>query len=280
MVYRPHTLYGVELRTLGTSGLNVPVIGMGTWKTFDVRDAHEAAHRATVVDAAFEGGTNLFDSSPMYGAAEQVLGAALEGRRDRALVATKVWTPVDAEAERQIEHALGYYAGRVDIYQVHNLVALPKRLERLEQLRDEQRVGSVGITHYDHAAFPNLMQAMRSGRVTCVQIPYNVRDRAVEEQLLPLAGERNIGVIIMRPLGVGALARLRPTAEQLRPFTEYGVRTWSQVLLKWLLSDPRVTTVIPATSNPDHARENAEAGDPPWFSPVERAAVVKLAGEL
>jgi aryl-alcohol dehydrogenase-like predicted oxidoreductase len=270
----------MELRSLGTSSIDVPVIGMGTWKTFDVRDPGDAAHRATVVDAAFESGTNLFDSSPMYGAAEQVLGAALEGRRDGALVATKVWTPDDTEAERQIDRSLGYYGGSIDVYQVHNLVALSKRLKRLEQLRDDRRVGSVGITHYDYAAFPDLMDTMRSGRVTCVQVPYNVRDRLVEERVLPLAGELNIGVIIMRPLGVGALARQRPTPEQLRPFADYGVSTWSQVLLKWLLSDPRVTTVIPATSNPDHARENAAAGDPPWFGPAEREAVVKLASQL
>jgi aryl-alcohol dehydrogenase-like predicted oxidoreductase len=79
---------------------------------------------------------------------------------------------------------------------------------------------------------------------------------------------------------VGELARQRPTPEQLRPFVEFGVVTWSQVLLKWLLSDPRVTTVIPATTNPEHARENAVAGNPPWFGPAERAAVVRLADEL
>jgi len=95
----------MELRRLGTSGLDVPVVGMGTWKTFDVRDPETVAHRRTVVDVALEHGTNLFDSSPMYGAAEQVLGAALAGRREQALVATKVWTPDDAAAERQIEAA-------------------------------------------------------------------------------------------------------------------------------------------------------------------------------
>jgi aryl-alcohol dehydrogenase-like predicted oxidoreductase len=270
----------VELRPLGTSGIDVPVIGMGTWRTFDVRDSREAAQRATVVDAALECGINLFDSSPMYGTAEQVLGAALDGRRDRALVATKVWTSDDREAERQIERAMSFYANRVDVYQVHNLVALPRRLQRLEQLREEQRVTAVGVTHYDHAAFSSLMETMRSGRVTCVQVPYNARDRLVEEELLPLAGERQIGVIIMRPLGAGDLVHRQPTPEQLQPFAEFGVRTWTQVLLKWLVSDPRVTTVIPATSNPEHARSNAVAGSPPWFGPPERAAVVRLASEL
>jgi aryl-alcohol dehydrogenase-like predicted oxidoreductase len=253
---------------------------MGTWRTFDVRDPREAGRRATVVDTALEYGINLFDSSPMYGAAEQVLGAALDGRRARALVATKVWTPDDQEAERQIDRAMGYYCNKVDVYQVHNLVALPRRLKRLEQLRDEGRVTSIGITHYEHGAYPMLMETMRSGRVSCVQVPYNVGDRSIEDQVLPLAGERTIGVIIMRPLAAGQLVHQRPTPEQLRPFAEFGVHTWLQVLLKWLLSDPRVTTVIPATSNPDHARENALAGDPPWFGPAERAAVVRLANEL
>ncbi len=232
------------------------------------------------MDTALECGTDLFDTSPMYGAAEHVLGVALQGRRDQAIVATKIWTPDDREAERQIERAMGYYSNKVDIYQVHNLVALPKRLKRLEELRDEQRVTSVGITHYDHSAYPTLMDTMRSGRVTCVQVPYNVGDRSIEEHLLPLAAARNIGVIIMRPLGAGDLVHQRPTLEQLRPFAEFGVQTWPQVLLKWLVSDPRVTTVIPATSSPEHARDNAVAGNPPWFGAAERAAVVRLASEL
>jgi aryl-alcohol dehydrogenase-like predicted oxidoreductase len=253
---------------------------MGTWKTFDVRGATEDAHRRTVVDAALAAGTDLFDSSPMYGAAERVLGLTLEGRRNQALVATKIWTPDDDEAEHQVRRSLGFYGGRIDVYQVHNLVAVNKRLRRLEQLRDDGCVGVVGVTHYEHSAFPQLLDVMRSGRVSCVQVPYNVRDRVVEERILPTAAELNIGVIIMRPLGVGALARLSPSPAQLEPFLEFGVRTWPQALLKWLLSDPRVTTVIPATSSAQHARENAAAGDPPWFGPSEREAVVRLAGQL
>ena len=267
----------MERRVLGSSGIEVPVIGMGTWKTFDVRGAADIDRRRQVVDVALQAGINLFDSSPMYGAAEQVLGAALEGRRDQALVATKIWTADDREAEQQISDSLGYYAGRIDIYQVHNLVELDKRLRRLAQLQQEGCVRAIGATHYAHDAFGELLDVMRSGRVSCVQVPYNAEDRVVEERILPEAADRNIGVIIMRPLGVGALVRRSPSAEQLAPFAEFGVHTWAQVLLKWLLSDPRVTTVIPATSNPDHARENGEAGEPPWFGPQERAAVVRLA---
>jgi aryl-alcohol dehydrogenase-like predicted oxidoreductase len=122
-----------------------------------------------------------------------------------------------------------------------------------------------------------MMDIMRSGRVSCVQVPYNVEDRVVEQQLLPLAAELDIGVLVMRPLGQGALARRSPTPEQLKPLAQFGIRTWPQALLKWLLSDPRVTTVIPATSSPEHARDNADAGQPPWFGPQARQYVVQLA---
>jgi aryl-alcohol dehydrogenase-like predicted oxidoreductase len=253
---------------------------MGTWKTFDVARPAEEAQRRTVVDVALEAGSNLFDSSPMYGQAERVLGAALQGRREQALVATKVWTPDDREAEAQIERALGYYGGLVDLYQVHNLVAWQKRLATLERLHDEGKVRAIGITHYAHSAFPEMMEIMRSGRVTFIQIPYNAQDRVVEQAVLPLAGELGIGVLVMRPLGQGDLARSSPPAEQLAPLAPFGVQSWAQVLLKWLLSDPRITTVIPATSNPEHARQNAEAGAPPWFGPDERAYVVQLAQGL
>jgi len=267
----------MERRRLGSSGLDVPVVGMGTWKTFDVSSPAEVDRRRQVVDVALAAGTNLFDSSPMYGAAERVLGAALEGRRDQALVATKVWTSDDEEAERQIANALGYYGGGVDIYQVHNLVALPRRLARLARLRDEGRIRSVGITHTSSSAFPEMMEVMRSGHVTCIQIPYNALDRVAEQEVLPLAGELGIGVLVMRPVGQGALARSAPPADRLAPLAPLGVRTWAQALLKWLLSDPRVSTVIPATSNPEHGRQNAEAGNPPWFGPDEREYVAQLA---
>jgi len=270
----------MELRRLGTSGLDVPVVGMGTWKTFDVRGPDPIAQRRKVVDVALEHGSNLFDSSPMYGAAEQVLGAGLAGRRAQALVATKVWTPDDAEAERQIKAALSYFGGVVDVYQVHNLVAWPKRLATLEKLRDTGRVRALGATHYAHSAFPELMDIMRSGRISCVQVPYNALDRVVEQHVLPLAAELGIGVIVMRPFGEGALAVRSPSLEQLRPLAAFGVGTWPQALLKWLVSDPRVTTAIPATSNPEHARDNAQAGAPPWFGVEERAYVSRLAQQL
>lgn len=264
----------MERRALGSSGLLVPVVGMGTWKTFDVAHAED---RREVLDVALGRGSNLIDSSPMYGHAERVLGELLRGRRGDVVVATKVWTPDDGEAERQLQRALGYYDGRVDVYQVHNLVAWQKRLARLEQLRDSGQVGVVGISHYAHSAFDDMLQLMRTGRVGSIQVPYNALDRLVEQHVLPLAEELGIGVLIMQPLGKGPLARRAVPEARLAPLAEFGVRSWSQALLKWLVSDPRVTCVIPATSNAAHARENAEAGDLPWFGPEERSYVVRLA---
>ncbi len=253
---------------------------MGTWLTFDVTSPAEREQRRRVVDVALESGMNLFDSSPMYGNAERVLGEALEGRRDHAMIATKVWSADDDQAARQISDSFAYFGNRVEIYQVHNLVAWPKRLQALESWRDQGRVTSIGITHYQHSAFADMMSIMRSRRVSCIQIPYNALDREVEREVLPLAADLGIGVLVMRPLGQGALAAKSPPPEALQPLAEFGIRTWAQALLKWVLSDTRVTAVLPATSSREHASDNAAAGDPPWFTPDQRAYVQRLAENL
>ncbi|QIN77645.1 aldo/keto reductase [Rubrobacter marinus] len=267
----------MERRRLGEGGIEVSAVGLGTWRVLDVRGPAEA-DRHEVVGEALGAGVTLFDSSPMYGEAERVLGDALrEHGRDRATVATKVWTPDDGEAERQIERALGFFGGRVELYQVHNLVATKKRLELLERLKGEGRVRSIGATHYSRSAFPELMDVMRTGRVDFVQVPYNADDVAVADGVLPLAEELGLGVIVMVPLGSGRLVRNAPSEEDLRPLQEFGVETWAQALLKFVLSDPRVTSAIPATSSPRRARENARAGEPPFFGEEEREYVRRLA---
>jgi diketogulonate reductase-like aldo/keto reductase len=213
----------------------------------------------------------------MYGEAERVVGLALEGRRDRALVATKVWTDDDAEADRQIDFALRTFGGRVDVYQVHNLVRWERRLDQLEALREAGRVTVIGATHYAPSAFGELVRVMRSGRIGAVQVPYHPRSREAEREILPLAAELGLGVIVMRPLGEGALVRRAPPPGALEALARFGVRTWPQAVLKWILSDPRVTVAIPATASPEHMRENLEAGAPPWFGPDERRLVEELA---
>ncbi|MGH3075952.1 MAG: aldo/keto reductase, partial [Gaiellales bacterium] len=179
----------MEQRQLGLSGLTVPAVGMGTWQTFDVRGDEAERSARGVVDAAITAGTTLFDSSPMYGEAERVLGAALDGRRNDVLVATKVWTDDDDAAGAQIENALRWYGGCIDLYQVHNLVAAPRRLATLERLRDEGKVAVIGATHWQASRFDDLEAVMRSGRIGAIQVPYNPVERDVEKRVLPLAEE-------------------------------------------------------------------------------------------
>lgn len=268
----------MEYRILGKTGLSVPAVGMGTWQTFDVHGAAQEQSRRAVVDDAIEAGANFFDSSPMYGEAERVLGLALEGRRDRALVATKIWTPSAAEGRAQAERALAYFGGIIDLYQVHNLVAWREQLALLEQLRGQGEVRAIGATHYSASAFGELQAVMKTGRITAIQIPYNLLQREVEREVLPLAADLGLGVVVMRPFAEGALVGRSPSPEKLAPLHPFGVTTWPQALLKWILSDPRCHVAIPATSSPERMRENAAAGNAPWFGPEERALVASLAG--
>lgn len=267
----------MEERAFGGSGLTVPAVGMGTWQTLDVRGERDEAARHAVVRAAVDAGTTLFDTSPMYGAAQQVLARALDGVRERVLVADKVWTPSAAEGRAQVQRALAWYGGRVDVYQVHNLVAWREHLPVLEDLRARGAVAAVGATHYAHGAFGELMEVMRTGRIQMIQVPCNVADREVERRVLPLAEELNLGVMVMEPLGSGALVRRSPPARDLEPLAPFGVTTWAQALLKWILSDPRVHCVIPATRRLERVSENAAAGSPPWFDAETREYVARLA---
>jgi aryl-alcohol dehydrogenase-like predicted oxidoreductase len=262
---------------LGRSGLEVPAVGMGTWRTFDVHGAAAERNARAVVDAALAAGANFFDSSPMYGAAERVLGAALAGRRDAALIATKIWTDTLEKGRRQAEQALGYFGGLVDFYQVHNLLNWREQLSLIEQLRDQGRARTIGATHYSPSAFDELRRVIETGRISAIQIPYNPRERDVERVILPLAAELGLGVVVMRPFGEGGLLRRPPPAEALAPLRPFGVATWPQALLKWVLSDPRCHVAIPATSRPERMAENAAAGDPPWFGAEERELVARLA---
>jgi aryl-alcohol dehydrogenase-like predicted oxidoreductase len=257
----------VERRDLGKTGISVPVIGMGTWRTFDT-----AEDRRPLVEAALEAGIDLFDSSPMYGRAEGVLAKAIAAQRDRVHIATKVWTNHPEEGRKQTENALRLY-GHLDVYQVHNLVNVPAQLALLEELKAKGKVRAIGATHYLDSAFRDMARLMATGRIEMIQIPYNPRRRAAEDELLPLAESMGLGVFVLSPLQDGIL-RSRPTREELH---ELGVDTWAQAVLKWIASDPRVSTVLTATSKVEHLRESARAGDPPFFNQDQRELVVRIA---
>ena len=258
----------MEVRSLG------PVAGLGTYATFD----GDVARARSVVDAALAAGTTVFDSSPMYGGAESSLGAALEGRREGTTVATKIWTSSMDEGRAQYEEQRRL-VGRVEIEQVHNLVAWKEHVRWLEDERTAGRIDRIGVTHWSAGSFGELERALQTGRFDVVQLPLSPHERDAERRLLPLAAELGVAVIVMRPFGgTGApLLRRSPSSKELAPLRELGIETWAQALLKWVLSDSRVDLVIPATSHPDRATVNAAAGSPPWLEPDQRAYVQRLA---
>jgi diketogulonate reductase-like aldo/keto reductase len=253
----------MEERRLG------PVIGLGTWNTF----GGDASTAEDVVGAALDAGYRVFDSSPMYGGAEASLGAALDPRRGDASVATKIWTSSLDEGREQFRRQLEWF-GRVEIEQIHNLVAWREHLDWIERERETGSIDKMGVTHYATSAFRELADALRTRRFDTLQIPLNPHERECERELLPLAGELGVAVIVMRPLGEGALVRRSPPQSVL---DELGVESWPEALLKWALSDERVDVVIPATRNPDHARANARAGEGPRFGSEERRLVERFA---
>ena len=253
----------MEERRLG------PVVGLGTWNTF----GGDARRARRVVDAALDAGAHMLDSSPMYSGAEASLGAVLAGRREQAKLATKIWAGSVEEGLEQYGRQLGWF-GRIDVEQIHNLRSWQEHLPWLERERDEGRVGLLGVTHYSPTAFAELARALRTGRFQVVQLPLNPHERACERELLPLAADLGASVIVMRPLGEGALLRRSPPPDVLEAL---GAETWAEALLKWVLSDERVDVVIPATANPEHARANARAGSPPWYDAEQRRLVERFA---
>ncbi len=268
-----HDRRALSVRRLGAEGPSLPVVGFGTWRVLDVDEDRQPAVDATV-DAAWRAGTRVFDSSPMYGRSEVRLAAALRGRRDDAFVATKLWTPDATEAARQVDRQLGWFGGRIDLLQVHNLVGWPARLHRIEQQRDAGRVRHVGATHYLPSAFDELERVMRTRRLDAIQVPLNPRERAAEARILPLAADLGLGVLVMRPFAEGSLLG-RPFPPEL---VEAGLSGWPEALLRWVLADPRVTVVLPATRSAAHASANVLAGTQPPLEPAVRELIGRLAG--
>src|SRR5246127_1960538 len=265
----------MEDRTLGRGRVSGPAVGLGPGGRLGAAAA--AGRHRELIDAAIAAGIGLFDTSPMYGDAERLLAHALDGRRGQVVIADKVWTLSAEKGAAQLARAVAWYGGRVDLMQIHNLVAWPAHLTMLEAARDRGQIGLIGATHYSAAALGELAELMTSGRIDAVQVPYNPAQRDVERTILPLAGDLGLGVLLMRPLGEGDLVRRPPGPAELEPLRPFGVTTWGQALIKWGLSDPRVHVSLPATAQPARLAENAAAGSPPWLGPGERAYIQRLA---
>ncbi len=251
----------MEYRRLGGE-LDVPVIGMGTWLTFDVSSESDLAVRRDIVGECVSHGVTLIDSSPMYGKSEAVIGVTTEASRGKFVLATKVWMSGKAEGEAQIARSFeSMKTHHMDVLQIHNLLDWRVQLPTLEGLKEEGKIGLVGLTHNSAGAYPEMMDIMRTGRVDCIQIPYNVVNRAAEEKVLPLAADMGIGVLVMEPLQKGRYVGGLRAQPDLSPLSEFGIKTWAQALLAWVVSNPAVTSAIPATTRPERIAENAVAGD-------------------
>jgi diketogulonate reductase-like aldo/keto reductase len=250
-------------KKIPASGEDVPVIGMGSWITFNVGDDPDArAVRVQVLQEFFNRGGAVIDSSPMYGTSEEVIGHCLAqiGASRPLFAATKVWTPLQMFGAGQMEDSRAYWGlERFDLMQVHNLLNWEGHLETLQEDKAAGRIRYVGVTTSHGRRHDELEAVMAQQPLDAVQLTYNILDREAEQRLLPLAAERDLAVIANRPFRRKQLFTLFEQ-HPLPPFAgEIDCANWAQFLLKFVVSHPAVTCAVPATSRVDHMQENMGA---------------------
>jgi len=250
-------------RRIPSSGEALPVVGLGSWITFNVGNDTAAREACVeVVRAFFAAGGRMIDSSPMYGSSQPTIGYALAqiGRPTSLFSAEKVWVGDGARGAAQIEASRAYWGvPRFDLMQVHNLLAWQQHLPQLFEMKAAGRLRYVGITTSEGRRHAEIEQLMRTQPIDFVQISYNLLDREVEQRILPLAQERGIAVIVNRPFREGAL--LQQLSRHRLPgwAADIDCQAWAQVALKFVVSHPTVTCAIPATSQVTHLRQNMAA---------------------
>jgi diketogulonate reductase-like aldo/keto reductase len=254
-------------REIPSSHEVLPVVGLGTWQTFDIESGSaEQTTLQEVLETFVDLGGRLVDSSPMYGRSEAVVGeiSATLNLRNRLFLATKVWTTGKQAGIRQMEESFQKLrASRIDLMQVHNLVDVATQLETLREWKQQGRIRYLGITHYTAGGHDAVARLVKSEPLDFIQINYSVGEREAERSLLPLARERGVAVLANRPFAGGDLfrqVRNRPLPEWA---AEINCTTWAQLLLKFVISNPAVTCAIPATSKVSHLRDNMRAGSEP-----------------
>ncbi|NJO32781.1 MAG: aldo/keto reductase [Rhodospirillales bacterium] len=250
-------------RPIPKTSEQLPVVGIGTWQTFDIGNTRaELDQRKEVLDILFNAGGRVIDSSPMYGRAEAVVGTLLTEMkaRDKAFTATKVWTTGEAAGIAQMESSAAKMASPViDLMQIHNLVDWRTHLRTLRAWKDQGRIRYIGLTHYTTSSLHDLAQIIKAEPIDFVQFAYSINRREAETRLLPVAAERGVGVIINQPFDSGSLfgkAKGKPVPEWA---SEFDCTSWAQFFLKFILSHPAVTCTIPATSKAWHLEENLGA---------------------
>ena len=258
---RPALAQGSLSKKIPSTGEALPVIGVGTWQTFDVGASPSA--RAPLRELLRLLNGNLIDSSPMYGSSETVAGDLIAelGMRDKLFVATKVWSNGRDAGIAQMETSFRRLrVQRMNLMQVHNLADVATHTKTLLDWKDNKRIRYIGITHYTSSAYAEVERAMRTRHYDFLQINYSLAENESERRLLPLAQELKMAVIANRPFAEGALFR-RVKGKPLPPWAaELGIASWAQYFLKWIVSHPAITCAIPGTGNPKHMKDNLGAG--------------------
>ncbi len=241
----------------------LPVVGLGTWQTFDVGTGKsERAAVAQVLEKFLASGARVIDSSPMYGRAEEVTGDELAtiGAIGKPFLATKVWTSGKEEGIAQMQRSMRRMrAKRMDLMQIHNLVDYRTHLPVLREWKQTGTIRYLGVTHYQRDQFDTIEKLMREEQLDFIQIPYSIVDRAAEKRILPAAADTGTAVLVMQPFESGSLFR-RVKGKPLPALAaELDCTSWAQFFLKFLIGHPAVTCPIPATSNPKHVLDNIGA---------------------
>ncbi|HEX2334220.1 MAG TPA: aldo/keto reductase [Burkholderiales bacterium] len=262
---------GIMTKRIPSTGEALPIVGVGTWQTFDV--GNDPSARAPLREVLKLLNRNLIDSSPMYGSSEAVAGDLIAelGMRDKLFVATKVWTNGRDAGIAQMETSFRRLrVERMDLMQVHNLADVTTHTKTLLDWKDKKRIRYVGITHHTSSAYAEVERAMKTRQYDFLQINYSLGEKESERRLLPLAQELKIAVIANRPFAEGALFR-RVKGKPLPPWAaELGIESWAQYFLKWIVAHPAVTCTIPGTGNPKHMKDNLGGGHGPLPDESER----------
>lgn len=272
----------MKTRVLGRTGWAVSEISCGTYKTFDVSGSSGQAKVISLMQSNLDLGINLFDSAPMYGHSEANIGHALGSGKLKntrsALIATKVLQSSLAGAKQQIANSFSVIGGRIDLLQIHNMAGWREVLPYLAELKAQGRIRATGVTHYDPGAFGEIETAMRTGQADVIQIPWNLMERRVEQRLIPLAQELNLGVLVMTPIcplfsRAGQLSTLQTV--DLSPWKNLGVTDAGSLCLKYLLTKHPTAILLPATSRLERVASNAAVSGTPPLPPED---VKKLEG--
>jgi diketogulonate reductase-like aldo/keto reductase len=271
-------------RTIPSSGEKLPVIGLGTWQVFDVGSGVAERQPLEEVLSRFVGlGGRVVDSSPMYGRAEQVIGdiAAKTGLHHTLFLATKVWTSGKAEGIASMERSMArLQSKRVDLMQVHNLVDVRTQLATLREWKEQGRVRYLGITHYNSSGYGEVTKLLRAEKLDFLQVNYSLGEPEADKEILPLARDRGVAVLVNRPFGGGDLfarVRQKPLPDWAG---EFDCDSWAQFLLKWIVAHPAVTCAIPATGNVRHLEDNMRGGMGRLPDAKQRQRMVDLIAQL